>query len=71
MLLSCLECGGDLSSTARFCPHCGYRGDDYERPDPRPEPMALWKWGLVLMVWGGIAYAVVHFLRHGTILPWH
>ena len=23
-LMACNDCGGDVSSTARTCPHCGY-----------------------------------------------
>ena len=27
-ILKCSECGGDVSTSARSCPHCGYDASD-------------------------------------------
>ena len=35
MLGSCYECGGDVSSSATFCPHCGARPRETYTPDSK------------------------------------
>ena len=35
MLIECKECGGTLSDTAIFCPHCGYSPKPQRRPQRR------------------------------------
>ena len=32
-LIKCAECGADISDSAEFCPHCGYRGEKNERQE--------------------------------------
>lgn len=35
MLIKCNECGGMLSDTALFCPHCGYTPKPHRKPQKR------------------------------------
>ena len=76
-LMSCPECQGQVSTSARACPHCGYKR-------PRHLLNSFWIWagrglllaaGLYLAVWGIAeaamwSVAVLMFAAFGASFKW-
>lgn len=46
-LEKCKICNGDKASSARVCPHCGYR---------EPGKLPVWAWAILILVFGLIIY---------------
>lgn len=42
-LIQCPECGANISTTAAFCPNCGFRRSALRRPFNACEPLRGWR----------------------------
>jgi hypothetical protein len=60
MILKC-ECGGNVSTEAKQCPHCGKPGPFQSSPPPKPDYTLTWMISLLITLGG--AWLLLKFLN--------